>query len=327
MRGAESGYALLLAIVVVSVLAFSVLASAKIVGDVAASASRLRENADQLGAENAATRVAFLLLTEDMDGRALQMGDPARWDGASLALDGQLYAVADAAPLYVSVQDEAGLLNLNGDDQRALISLLVLGGAGEAAPALAARLADYIDADDLVRDGGAEQAEYRRARMPAPGDQSMAVRWQALEVLGWRAHRMDRRPVWDWLTTGPPGQGPNINTAPQPVLEALLDDRRLARTIIQRREASPLTDLMELQGLIGEARSAQAQFSLLPGREFRVRAVLSSSNGLNGIERRLELGGEDAAQPFRWVEQRDLRLTPIRDDQAISALSLATTAP
>lgn len=327
MRPAERGYALLLAIVVVAVLAFSVLAAARVAGDVNASSMRLRESGDLLAAENAATRVAFLLLTQDADGRAVRIGDAARWAATEFALDGRWYAVESAPGLHVAVQDEAGLFDLNNPDQSGLASLLQRGGAGAAAPALAAALADYVDGDDLVRDRGAERAEYTRAGMPVPADRPLVARWEALEVMGWRAQRMDRSDVWDWLTASAPGSGININTAPQPVLEAMLDDARIAEALIARREASALTDFAELEGLIGAGRVARGDFSLVPGREFRVRAVFGSRGARHGIERRVELGGEDATQPFMWVEQRELRLAPIRDDQAITSLSLAPSAP
>jgi type II secretory pathway component PulK len=327
MRPGERGYALLLAIVVIAVLAFSVLAAARVASDVNASAARLRDHGDLLAAENAATRVAFLVLVQDADGRAVGIGDATRWQSAGLAFDGRWYAVETAPALHVALQDEAGLFDLNNPDQSGLASLLRRSGAGEAAPTLAATLADYVDGDDLVRDRGAERAEYRRAGLAPPADRALATRWQALEVLGWRAQLLDRSPAWDWLTAGSAGGGININSAPRPVLDAVLDDARLAQAVIERRQVSALTDPAELEGLIGAGRVARSAFSLVPGREFRVRAVFSSGGARHGIERRLELGGEDAMRPFIWAEQRELRLAPIRDDQTITSLSLAPPAP
>lgn len=328
MRTAERGYALLLAIAVVAALAIAVLASARALSDVTTSAARLQESRTELiAAESVMSRVAFLIVTREADAAGAPLRTDARGSGASLRLDGSWYAIEGARGAYTAVQDEAGLFNLNSSDQQGLETLVELAGGGEAAPSLAAVLMDYVDADDLTRDGGAEARDYSRGGLPLPTDRPLASRWQALEALGWRESRIARGVIWDWLSAGPPESGLNINTAPSPVLEAVLGDRRRAELLIAQRQAGPLTDLAQVEALTaGSARADGVSFVVAPGRAFRVEAVFGSRGRLHGIERRLELEGDDARRPFRWMEEREVGLAPFRNGDAISSLSLGTPA-
>lgn len=325
MRAGERGYALLLAIVVVAALALTVLASARVLGDVTVSTARLQESRNEIvAAESLLSRLAFLLLTEEAGPRALIIDD-ARYS-ASMNLDGGWYLVEGVRGASVAVQDEAGLFNLNSADQQGLAALLILGGQDRGAD-LAATLMDYTDGDDLLRDRGAEARDYERANLPPPADRPLSSRWQALEALGWQGSRVERSAAWAWLTAGAADTGLNINTAPAPVLEAMLGGRRRAETLIARREASPFRDIAEVEALTGgTARADGVTFAVAPATVFRVQAVFGSRGPRHGLERRLELGGAEAARPFEWVEEREVRLAPLRDGEAINSLSLDAPA-
>lgn len=322
MRAGERGYALLLAIAVVATLALVALASARVLSDVTVSTARLEENRNQVvAAESLLSRVAFLLMTEETGPRALII-DNARFDGGSMNLDGSWYLVDGVRGASVSVQDEAGLFNLNAADQQGLGALLELGGQDAR---LAAALMDYTDGDDLSRDGGAEARDYERAGLPAPADRPLSSRWQALEAMGWRG--AERSQAWNWLTASPPEAALNVNTAPAPVLEAVLGDRRRAETLIAQRESSPFMDIAEVEALIGgTVRANGVTFAVAPASGFRVQAVFGSRRARHGIERRLELGGAEALRPFKWIEEREVRLAPLRDGEAVNSLSLDAPA-
>lgn len=329
MRGAERGYALLLAIAVVAVLSLAVLASVRVQGDVTASAARLSErNADAIAAESLMTRVAFLLLTERSDGNSVQLSEDMR-RGGSLRFDGSRYAIDGRANALLSVQDEAGLFNLNSSDEAGLQSLLQLSGQRRGAGPLAAALLDYVDEDDVERDGGGEGRAYVRAGLPPPMDRPFSSRWQALEVLGWRTAMRDSAAIWDQVSANAPEATLNINTAPAPVLEALLGNRRIVGDILRRREAAPFTDVSEVQALtVASTRANGVTFAVSPSAVFRVQAVFGTpGHALHGMERRLELGGSEAARPFRWVEERELSLAPLRDGDTINSLSFGAAAP
>ena len=77
---------------------------------------------------------------------------------------------------------------------------------------------------------------------------------------------------------------------------------------------------------VGTARANGVNFVVAPGRGFRVQAVFGSRGRLHGIERRLELGGAEAARPFEWGEEREVRLAPFQNGDSINSLSLDTPA-
>jgi type II secretory pathway component PulK len=249
-----------------------------------------------------------------------------RFNGGSMNLDGSWYLVNGVRGAAVSVQDEAGLFNLNSSDEPALAALLELSGQPNGA-SLAATLMDYTDGDDLTRDRGAEARDYERAGMPAPADRPLFSRWQALEALGWRGSRVERGEGWTWLTARSAETGLNDNTAPAPVLEAVLGDRRRAETLIAQRQTSALTDIAQVEALTGgTARANGVTLAVAPATGFRVQAVFGSRGPRHGIERVLELGGAEAVRPFKWIEEREVRLAPLRDGEAINSLSLDAPA-
>ena len=66
-----------------------------------------------VAAESIMSRVAFLMLTEEVGRAPLQIGDDARWNGGSSQARRRLDAIEGAQGAFVAVQDEAGLFNLN----------------------------------------------------------------------------------------------------------------------------------------------------------------------------------------------------------------------
>ncbi len=211
-------------------------------------------------------------------------------------------------------------------DQQGLAALLALGGY-DANGDLAATLMDYTDGDDLTRDRGAEARAYERAGLAPPVDRAFSSRWQALEVMGWRAARVERSAAWPWLAAGPPDVALNVNTAPAPVLQAILGDRRRAEALVAQRAVSPFRDIAEVEALTGgTSRADRVAFAVAPARAFRVQAVFGSRGPRHGIERRLELGSAEAERPFEWAEEREIRLAPLRDGEAIKSLSLDAPA-
>jgi type II secretory pathway component PulK len=320
MRSPEKGYALLLAVAIVSVLAFAALASARVLGDARTSIARLQQEDDAaVAAETMLNRVAFLLLTE--------ANGAEQASARGLRMDGAWQAVHGAPRAFVAVQDEAGPFNLNATDQQGLARLLVLAGMSDArAPTLAAALNDYTDEDDLTRERGAERETYAAAGLAAPADGPLSSRWEALEAFGWRSARIENRAFWDWSAASSRETGLNINTAPKPVLEAVLGNARLAQAIIARRQASPIVDMEEAASLTASATRAEAAaIALAPAGVFRVRAVFGA-RALHGRERRLKFEGAEAQRPFTWMEERELSVAPLRDGETADDLSLDASA-
>ncbi|ANP45717.1 type II secretion system protein GspK [Candidatus Viadribacter manganicus] len=322
-RTKERGYAFLLAIFVVAVLALLVLAAARVFSDMQTSQARLQQGgARRIEAESVMAHVAFAILTGRSEARAVRLrGDD------ELRLDGRWQRLALEPQTLIAVQDEAGLINLNDADAQALGQLLNdLTGASES-EALAAAMADFADGDDLVREGGAEADRYAAEALPAPSNRPIVSRWQALEVLGWREAVSARARVWDVIAAGPSEAALNVNTAPLEVLAAIFADRRAAMDFAQEREVAPLTDLAQLEARLGNAAHApSAGFAIAPGRRFRVQAVFGSRSGFDGFERLLQLENAEAQRPFRWLQERSIGLAPSRHDQEVTTIALDAAA-
>jgi hypothetical protein len=306
----ERGYALWLTVLVLALLALAALALAQTFDLTRARAETARADAQaSVAAETAMARVAFLMLTEPVGPRSVVVGGPRDPGMASAAgapelrLDGRLYNLGDG--VRVGVQDEAGLIDVNGNDERVVANMLEgLGVRRERARVLAAGLADFVDADDLVRTGGAE-----RVRLPEGviGNVVLTTRWGVLDAVGWRNALEDRNiadRVFAATAAGDGEHGVNINTAPLAVLTAMLGPR-LARDVFARREQSEIRDATELTALAAAgADAAGAGFATMPGNAFRVTLLLDNAGrGTLFVERRLLLMSE-GARPVLWIEER-----------------------
>lgn len=313
------GYALLLAVFTIALLAIVLLATARVQGDASPALRRLRaQTAHEIAVQNAVARVAFLALTEPIGPRSIVIGGPREPNlasaptlmrgrssqGRELRLDGRFYEAVPRA--FLALQDEAGLLALNGDSETALQSLLTQAGVqARQSRRMAAALADFADQDDLVRAGGAELAAYRRLGLPGPANRALISKWQALSALGWAdgLRSANSEVFWSNVTTESAGVGVNINTAPRAVLAAMLGDARAAAAILARREQGELRDADEVAGLTGvDTATAGAGFATQPGAAFRIVIAFGETAGAarEAHESELLLAGDGAERPFYW---------------------------
>ena len=86
--------------------------------------------------------------------------------------NGSTYEIAFAGSrLQVTIQDEAGKVDLNVASPALLAGLMSAAGAGpESSRRIAAAVADWRDADSLRHLDGAERADYEAAGLPRPKD-------------------------------------------------------------------------------------------------------------------------------------------------------------
>lgn len=286
----KSGFALPSVLVITGATCLALLAAVTAIDGLARSA---RDTADGATFEARAldleARTTFAALTAPVSTRAIELRD-RRGDPQPLLIDGTAY---EAAPgLEVSLQDEAGLINLDTLPAADMPRLFAQFGADpEAAGRLGARLADYIDRDDLVRIGGGEAEAYRAAGLAPPPNQRLRSRADLLGVLGWN----DATPAGAWRAARGPvvtndDVGMNINAMPAPVLQVLYGlDAQAARAAVARRRLRPFASLEELgraggQRLVGDAErrvvdpSGRFLFTVTavrPGRVWTSRIVLA----------------------------------------------------
>lgn len=312
------GYILPLVAVVVALLSLVLLTLARVQSDFspalrlqAADAARAR------AAQSLAARVGFLLLTEPLGPRSLRIGAGAESGGGQagmrsaagvrlreLRLDGRSYATGEGA--IVSVQDEAGLFNLNSGDEQMLAALLRQTGVGaRSSDRLAATLADYVDGDDLRRANGAEAAEYRRAGLRTPLNRNMVNRWNARAALGWSEELQDADALWRLTTVADGASALNINTAPAPVLRAALGEGRQADTFLREREQGAMSAMNQGEALAGtRAGAAGVELAAEPGAAFRLVVAFDAGASRREVESQLVLAGAEAGRPYYWREAR-----------------------
>lgn len=199
--------------------------------------------------------------------------------GGELRLDGHVYAGLGA--IRVQLQDEAGLVPVALPAGPGVHTLLAAAGRPRAERnRLAAALEDYVDPDDFRRFGGAESAEYERAGLPAPPGRPLLALREIWHVLGWNALPPSaRRDVEDWSTVAYSG-AMNLNTAPLPLLEALLGDcRRVCRARLEARAESPFETAGQFDAEAGVRLPGDRDIDFRTAPSDTLRLTLSGRSG------------------------------------------------
>lgn len=305
----KAGFALPAVLAITGVVCLALLAAVSAVDSLARSA---RETHDRSAFEEAAlsleARATLSALTLPTTSAAILVPG-RRGDIVPMLLDGTPYA---ASGLEVSLQDEAGLINLDTLPSKALPRLVQqFGVAPTQAPALAARLADFLDPDDLVRSGGAERETYLAAGRPPPANGPLRGRADILGVLGWE----EAAPPGSWraarslLVTDSANVGVNINTSPAPVLEVLYGlTLAQAGRAVARRRTKPFSTLEDLGRAAGAPLVGDAERSVIRPSN-RMQFGAASNRAHQVYASRLVLTPDDPSRPFR-VEDRAIALLP-----------------
>jgi type II secretory pathway component PulK len=269
MRGASNhGFALPLVLVAVAVVALSVASLAQTgLGRVKAAKAETERFAANLAAETAQARIAHLIATEPLGARSLEVAmQSARsrrvasgrdLTAAQIFLDGRPYALSldNGPPLIVRLQDEAGLLNMNGASERAIARFLE-GGEVSAPDAgrLAVALADFLDQDDLRRPGSLDGPDYARAGLGLVRNRALEDPRQALAAAGWAeklpSSKFDM--IIQEAAALPPGASFNPNTATHRALRSVFAfDATSADRVIAAREQQLLLNADDVIALTG----------------------------------------------------------------------------
>jgi DNA uptake protein ComE-like DNA-binding protein len=259
-------------------------------------------------------RAAFLASTRPLGPVAVLGGDGPNAP-ALLALDGRPY---EAGPdLTLSAQDEAGLINFDNLPAQARVRLFAaMGVSGAYQGAMADRLADYMDVQDLKRPQGADSADYARVGLPPPAKGQLVRRAQVLGLLGW--DQAVGGPLWrafaDDVTADPSSTASNVNTATVATLVVLYGlTPAQAEAAVARRAQSPFTELEDLGRAVGLALPSDAERSYTtPNGRFALKVEDAAAGFV--YRSRLILSPDDPARPF-WIAE-----------PAISQLSAAERA-
>lgn len=305
------GFALPAVLAITGVVCLALLAAVEAVDSLGRSA---RDRAERLRFEASAmdleARATFSALTRPTTLDAIvEAGRDGR--DRPLFLDGSPYLAATGD--VVSLQDEAGLINLNTVPSASWIPILrTLGADADEARRLWPRVADFIDPDGDRRPGGAEAPDYRRADVPPPPNGYLRGRVELLGVLGltgavspqeWRAAR-------GYFVTDAYDTPINLNTAPAAVLMARygLTSDQAARALRVRRER-PFTTLEDFGRVVGLALVGDAERAMgRPAGRYRLQVRRAGMT----YESRIVLTPTGGGPPFR-VEQRAVALPGDRE--------------
>lgn len=333
--GSKAGFALpaVLAVVAVVTLVFLVTI------DALSSLNReARMAVDEAAFEErvltAQARVAYYAVTEPTGADSLAIGarrlsvteaaglgplaSPAATPGEQAAttinklrLDGSAWRLQGGdteRPVVVTLQDGAGLLNVNFmtfDQRRRLFAELGLSEPDQRR--MAARLGDYIDTDSLLLTDGGEAEAYARAKLAPPANAPLRTIDELPGLLGWRELVDSRR--WNALrpalTADATGGTSNVNTSPEAVLRIryAMSPAQIetARSLRDLRPFFSLTDFASAVGLALE--SDPLQVSTLANR--RVVVTVTDPALRLTARARITPTSDHRDRPF-WVEETSL---------------------
>jgi type II secretory pathway component PulK len=312
---ARAGFALPLVLAAIAMVSLSLLTLSRAAGGGVRRAEALDAQwAAHLSALSAEARVAHLLAIRPLGVRAILVEAEGRMQDREVILDGRPYKVPGTSAI-VAIQDEAGLVNLNDPEERITAELLRLAGAPQSRD-LAARLADFVDADDARRLSGAESADYLRSGEPVPPNAALRDVRQSFAVLGWSALPDDAmRLVRENGAALSPGAWLNPNTATEVALRAALGiDAKAAAKVIAQREAGLLLTREEVLALAGGPDSP-VRVRASPGRSFALSVWIAAGSSQESYvyASRLRIAEEGSQRPVESAPVGAPRREPLRE--------------
>lgn len=320
MKARRSGFALpaVLAVTGVVTLIFlvAITASANLTREANSAQARVRFTEAALTLE---ANLSYVVATEPLSLASIVVGGRRATDefeagssfdqtgsSAFLHLDGRPYSAEPVSPLTVSVQDEAGLINLSGLDELQSARLAEALGLGDALQRRVQQTyLDYVDTDSLTRTGGAEQAEYGRARV---ANRSLLRPSEWLSLLGVRAEIDNRR--WRSLENDLASDRAtflmNVNTASPQSLRILFGiTQEQAEAAVRARKSSPFLSLQDFAAASGASAliEGERRYTFPSGRfVYTIRDTRS-----RWVYRaRISLTPGGAELPL-WIDQAELK--------------------
>lgn len=256
----DSGFALVAVLLALGLLAMVattfMLAVRAHVRSVAATSAAARAEASADGGVSLAVHDVLAVREDRTRARRFPV------DGTAVAclMDG-------GARLLVTVQDEAGLVDLNSAAEALLVALLRGSGFSEGdALKLSHRILDFRDRDDERRAAGAESADYAAAGLPGPKNAPFDAVDELAQVLGADAALLDllRRAVT--VHSGLAGVDPKVMTAS-------------SIAVIARGGAAGLAGFASIARPV-ERGALPARFvEISPSQVFRIRSTAELPDG------------------------------------------------
>lgn len=340
-RRHASGFALpaVLAVTGVVTLVFlvAITALASLTAEARSARNRIQFMQRALSAE---ASIIYLASTNPMDSQSIVVGgqrtlddrdaatsteEAAEGNGTptSLYLDGRDYGLASPKSLTITVQDQAGLINLATLDpfaQRRLFGFL--GVADNERSGLVAAFKDYVDTDDLRQTNGAEAAQYPSSG-PANRPLLRASEWlsvkgarEGIDPASWRRIRPE-------VTYDQTFYAANVNTMTINALVVVFGiSSQQAEAAIRARRQSPFRSIETFKSVIGEISLGDPDML----NTFPVGRLVYTIRDTRSpwiYRGRLTLSPTSNEQPF-WIDQTEQTEAPRR---AVAPITDATPFP
>lgn len=298
---ARKGFALPAVLGVVAILSLVLLAAAAALSAMTQGARRALQAADfERAAMDAEARALVLLSTTPFAADGLRLGEltdvTAPGPRPAMRLDGRSYLLPSIAPLTVSLQDEAGLVNLDASRPDALLRLLArLRLTQGEAETLRDRLLDALDVDGRPRPRGMEAEEYRARGLQPPPPGGFRDLSDVAAVPGWEALAAGsrRRDLAQLATADPVSKAFNVNTASAEVMEVVLG--------LAPAEAARLRALREVGGIRSLAQAGLPPGAPGEGVRPNGRVRLAVADTRTGLRYDSRLAPSDAAEGPPWI--------------------------
>lgn len=179
--------------------------------------------------------------------------------------------------------------------ERLLGAVLVAQQGVGSASGLADEMADWLDSDNLVNGaGGAEDADYRLRRTP-----NMPILHES-EMRALRSFQVDsvgNASFWQYFTALPETTKLNVNTAPQPVMDAVFGQigaAGLGAAIMSQREKGPFDSIQDVLALGAASSLDQDQRQQLEDSidvrsdYFQVQVDIETEEGMTRLTSRIK---------------------------------------
>jgi general secretion pathway protein K len=283
----QGGFALVLALGAIAVILLLAAALDAWVGSRVEQARLIRARVqDELDAYSTRSTLLYLLATQRDTRAGLTTNEPRatitddtetefKLDavGGEIALDGTPYR--GLGRVRFALQDQSGLVALNGETQAQLKTLLqAFSGDAAEITGLLDKLGDYRDANSMRRLNGAEAEEYASARLEPPANYHLRTVPELLRVLDWRdwlaAHPALRLNAWCSIART---ETFNPNLVPADLLVHMLDiNPKQAAAMVTERQKKPFANVADFNARAEvDLGLDEEQFRFFPTDSLQVR--------------------------------------------------------
>lgn len=231
--------------------------------------------------------------------------------GVPVRLDGRAYRLDVGGPMLLSLQDQAGQINVVRMSQAEQLRFIALTGAPEsAARDLVARLADYMDPDDLTSINGAEGDAYPGG---PPPNRFLLRPSEWLSVLGardavdparWRALRGD-------LAADPTDTLANVNTMTPLTMQVRFSlSETQAEAAVTARDNTPFVSILDFAAVTGAVVEPDP-FQIYTFPSGRISFVIRDGRSPWIYRGRMTLTPGGLERPL-WIDQTETLEAPRR---------------